>query len=45
MNNSSQWFYVNNNANNNIDDNFTNIYQRQVMQMPPNEQPLFYETK
>ena len=45
MNNSSQSFYVNNNANNKIDDNFRNIYQRQVMQMPPNEQPLFYETK
>ena len=45
MNNSSQSFYVNNNINNNIDDNYRNIYQRQVMQMPPNEQPLFYETK
>ena len=45
MNNSSQSFYVNNNIINNIDDNYRNIYQRQVMQMPPNEQPLFYETK
>ena len=45
MNNSWQSFYVNNNHNNNIDDSFKNIYQRQVMQMPPNEQPLFYETK
>ena len=45
MNNSWQSFYVNNNLNNNIDDSFKNIYQRQVMQMPPNEQPLFYETK
>ena len=46
MNNSSQSFYVNkHNMNNNLDDNFKNIYQRQVMQMPPNEQPLFYETK
>ena len=46
MNNSSQSFYINNNSiNNNLDDNFGNLYQRQVMQMPPNEQPLFYETK
>ena len=45
MNNSSQSFYANNNLNNNFDDSFKNIYQRQVMQMPPNEQPLFYETK
>ena len=42
MNNSSQSFFINNN---NISDTYGNIYQRQVMQMPPNEQPLFYETK
>ena len=41
MNNSSQSFFINNNR----DDAFGNIYQRQVMQLPPNEQPLFYETK
>ena len=42
MNNSSQSFYINNS---NIDDTYGNLYQRQVMQLPPNEQPLFYETK
>ena len=41
MNNSSQSFFINNNR----DDIYGNIYQRQVMQLPPNEQPLFYETK
>ena len=41
MNNSSQSFYINNN----FDDNYINLNQRQVMQLPPNEQPLFYETK
>ena len=42
MNNSSQSFYINNS---NIDDTYGNLYQRQVMQLPPNEQPLFYETR
>jgi hypothetical protein len=41
MNNSSHSFFINNN----IDNTYGNIYQRQVMQLPPNEQPLFYETK
>ena len=41
MNNSSQSFFINNN----FDDNYVNLNQRQVMQLPPNEQPLFYETK
>ena len=41
MNNSSQSFFINNN----INDTYGNLYQRQVMQLPPNEQPLFYETK
>ena len=38
MNNSSHSFFINNN----IDNTYGNIYQRQVMQLPPNEQPLFY---
>ena len=42
MNNSSQSFYINNSR---IDDTYGNLYQRQVMQLPPNEQPLFYETR
>ena len=41
MNNSSQSFFINNH----INDTYGNLYQRQVMQLPPNEQPLFYETK
>ena len=42
VNNSSQSFYINNN---NFENTYGNLYQRQVMQLPPNEQPLFYETR